>query len=114
MPVDSPIHSQASIRRNLDTIRELCCSADVTIPKDANEVFSLTLQNVDAIPEQDSTVTAKYIAPESVYVGKETAATSLGGWTLDRIYRVRKREKSGATVELFNTDHAAVHDQVSG
>lgn len=57
---------------------------------------------------------AKAVALKRVQIDEETAAALLAGWNLKKVDILRQPEKSCTTVELLNTDSAAVHKQVSG
>lgn len=63
--------------RVLHAISELCRSATVAIPQDAIDVFSLALQNLNAIMECTFAMVSKAEALERVRVVEETATASL-------------------------------------
>lgn len=110
---DPDFHVRASFRRHFDTFRELCRSANVAVPKDASSVFSLALQNVNAIKGYDSAVTAKSDALERVRVVEETAAGSLTVCTLEKIYIVHERDEGHATLERLKNDLRVLNEQIS-
>lgn len=66
VPVDSHVNVCANHSRYVDAIREVCCSANVAVLADASEVFSLALQNLDAIMKRPSAVASMTVARECV------------------------------------------------
>lgn len=75
MPVDPHIGVWASLRRDIDAIRELWRSPFVAVPEDGRGVFSLAIQNLNAVSNRDSAVPAKAEELERVrFVAKPAAA----------------------------------------
>lgn len=76
----------------------------MAVPDDASEPSSLALQNLNAILELDSVVTAKYEALGCVRSVGETHATSLTSWTLEKTDMVLDRDERSAEMEHLDID----------
>lgn len=79
MPADPHVDDQASLCRDLDALKQLCSSASVALSEDVSGVISLELQDVNAITECHSVVTAKAEVLERASVVEKTSAVSLSG-----------------------------------
>lgn len=81
MPGDRHVDFTASLCRDFNGIRELCCSTNVAVPENTNGVFSLSLQNLNEILKHHSAMAAKVHALEHVHGVEENAAAWLASWT---------------------------------
>lgn len=99
VPADFHINVCAILRGDFDAIHELCRSASVAVPEHTGGVFSLGLQNLNAIEEQDYAVAAKPYALKRVRVVEETAAASFATWTFEKIDMIHERDEELVTVE---------------
>lgn len=68
LPVDPQVVVRVSLRRDFKAIRYLCRLANLAIPENASGVFSLSLQNLNAILKRDSAVAANADAFKRVCV----------------------------------------------
>lgn len=59
MAADPHVDGHASPRRDFDALWEVCGYANLTVPEEANSVFFMPLQNLNAITKRNSAVDAK-------------------------------------------------------
>lgn len=114
MPVDSHIDICASLRWDLNTVREQCRLPNVAVPEQDSVVLSFALQNLNFITKRNSGAASKSMTLERVLVVEETAAASLSGLTLKKIGLVCKRDKAHTAEKRLNTDLMAVCKHDSG
>lgn len=108
MPVDLYIDVHAMAGQDFDGIQELSRSAIVAVSDNGNGVFSLYLQNMNAVPEPTRTVWSRAVSVRHVRVLQNTEGAKLSSRNLEQIDLVHERNYSYPMVECLNTDLAAV------